>query len=358
MERQESDLPDPNRRNALIYRSRIQSRVFGDDGQRRDLTSRTHLHVDVEDSVEANAFTNTRRPPRALTPRWVESGGLMPPFALVIVALLALPIVSSLQLHAEQASGTLPSRSQPAASAEPPEIAALRVRAAADDPDAQVALGSLYERGENGIEADPSIAAEWYSRAAGRGHAGAQFNLAVMYQEGHGVERSLTRAMAWYGQAAAQGDALAQFGLGSIYEETAQGFVENDVLAASWYHQAAASGLAAAQRRLGALYESGRGVPRDVREAMAWYRRAADQDDPDAQTRLGLLLSASDSASPDVVEAHKWLNLAASRGKREDQRVRAEALRDALAAQMTPAERREAQRRATEWHDTVGVERR
>ena len=51
----------------------------------------------------------------------------------------------------------------------------------------------------------------------------------------------------------------------------------------------------------------------------------------------------------DNVEAHMWLNLAASRltGVEHEQAV---ATRDGVAARMTPADLREAQRRAREWH--------
>ena len=54
---------------------------------------------------------------------------------------------------------------------------------------------------------------------------------------------------------------------------------------------AAEKGLAAAQYALGYLYATGKGVPRDFKQAAIWYRKAALQDDPEAQNNLGALYS-------------------------------------------------------------------
>ena len=57
-------------------------------------------------------------------------------------------------------------------------------------------------------------------------------------------------------------------------------------------------------------------------------------------TRLGV--------PQDDIEAHMWLNIAASRLTGE-MREQAASLRDEVAALLTPADRREAQRRARGW---------
>ena len=51
----------------------------------------------------------------------------------------------------------------------------------------------------------------------------------------------------------------------------------------------------------------------------------------------------------DYVQAHMWTNLAASRMTAGEGRERAVENRDALAGQMTPAQRADAQRLAREW---------
>ena len=86
--------------------------------------------------------------------------------------------------------------------------------------EAEVALGNLYEAGSV-LPQDPAQAAIWYRRAADKGHAGAQMNLAMMYFDGEGVPRDIVQAIAWYEKAAEHGESIASFSLGSIYESGA-----------------------------------------------------------------------------------------------------------------------------------------
>ncbi|MBN4047955.1 sel1 repeat family protein [bacterium AH-315-O15] len=89
-------------------------------------------------------------------------------------------------------------------------------------------------------------------------------------------------------------------------------------------------------------------VPQDDVEAVRWYRLVADQGHARAQYNLGAMYGSGRGVPQDFVEAHKWRNLAASRASAEDQ-TRYAAARDALAAQMTPAQLAEAQKLAREW---------
>ncbi len=230
-------------------------------------------------------------------------------------------------------------------------LAELRARIAQGDVEAEVALGNLYESGQSVLPLDPAQAAEWYRRAADKGHAGAQMNLAMMYVDGQGVPRNISQAIAWFEKAADRGDAIAMFSLGSIYETGADRVARNLAKAAAWYHKAAAQENETAQYRLGMLYRDGRGVTRDRAHAIDWLRKAADQDETDAQIELGILLSPGHGTTTDIVEAHTWLNLAASRWKNEGKRVQAGKLRDDLEKTMTEDQRAQAYRRATEWQD-------
>ncbi|KAF9078941.1 hypothetical protein BGX23_005645, partial [Mortierella sp. AD031] len=76
--------------------------------------------------------------------------------------------------------------------------------------------------------------------AAAQGHAGAQSNIGVLYEEGRGVSRDYKAAMDWYTKAAEQGGTYAQ-------------------------------------TNIGVMHEMGRGVPKDKAKAMEYYRNAADQ---------------------------------------------------------------------------------
>ena len=58
----------------------------------------------------------------------------------------------------------------------------------------------------------------WYHRAAQKGHAASQYNLAYQYEHGLGIEIDLEQAVYWYRRAANQGGGAAANTLGHPYE--------------------------------------------------------------------------------------------------------------------------------------------
>ena len=76
---------------------------------------------------------------------------------------------------------------------------------------------------------------------AEKGHATAQFNLGVMYENGIGVIKDFKKSVGWYRMAAEQGYVKAQFNLALMYEDGK--WVKQDyVLAHMWYNLAAGNG--------------------------------------------------------------------------------------------------------------------
>ncbi|MGI0035084.1 MAG: tetratricopeptide repeat protein [Nitrososphaera sp.] len=65
----------------------------------------------------------------------------------------------------------------------------------------------------------------YFRQAAERGHAGAQYNLAMMYDTGRGIARDYAEAFKWYRKAARQGHAGAQEALRSIAPAAGPAFV-------------------------------------------------------------------------------------------------------------------------------------
>ncbi len=152
---------------------------------------------------------------------------------------------------------------------------------------------------------------EWRPLAE-QGHAKAQFNLGLMYNNGHGVPKNYPRAVKWFRKAAVRGHARAQHSLGFIYL-------------------------------------TGRGVPNDNAEAVKWFRKAAEQGVAEAQYNLGFMYRKGHGVPQDWVRAYVWYDLAASRlppGKLFDRAVEH---RDLVAAEMTPAQIVEADNLAREW---------
>ena len=101
---------------------------------------------------------------------------------------------------------------------------------------------------------------------ADQGCADAQFNLAVMYDEGRGVAQSDTEAFRNYKLAADQGGADAQFNLAIMYE-SGRGVAQSDTEAFRNYKLAADQGNVGAQLKLGLMHETGRGVEKSNEEA-------------------------------------------------------------------------------------------
>ena len=231
-------------------------------------------------------------------------------------------------------------------------VAALRASAAQGDADAQFNLGVMYAEGY-GVPQDAAEAVAWYRLAAERGDHEAQTNLGGMYAEGRGVQQDAAEAVAWYRLAAAQGDADAQTNLGTMYAD-GRGVPQNDVEAVVWHRLAAEQGHANAQNNLGVSCATGNGVQQDAAEAVAWHRQAAEQGHAEAQFNLGVSYATGEGVPQDNVEALMWHILADFRSTGKA-RERTEPARNGVAAQMTPADRSEANRRAREWHEAHPV---
>ena len=138
------------------------------------------------------------------------------------------------------------------------------------DADAMNNLGVIYEAGQ-GIAQSLGGAAKWYRQAAGKGHAEAMANLGRLYESGRGLLQDRQQARSWYEKAAARGSGNAMNSLGLLSEEN-----RDDAAAVGWYRKAADLNHAGAMGNLGYCYEVGRGVDRNMDEALRYYRKAAD----------------------------------------------------------------------------------
>ena len=147
----------------------------------------------------------------------------------------------------------------------------------------------------------------------------------------------------WSRLAAEQGHAGAQYNLGLMYG-TGRGVPQDDAEAVRWYRLAAEQGNATAQLNLGVMYGNGESVPQDDAEAVRWYRLAAEQGDAIAQYNLGVVYSNGEGVPQDYVSAHMWFNLAAATGHDDARKAR-----ENVAARMTREQIAEAQARAREW---------
>ena len=108
---------------------------------------------------------------------------------------------------------------------------------------------------------------------AKQGDAGAQNNLALMYEYGLNVPKNAKTAVMWYTKAAEQGNADAQNNLGLMYA-FGEGIQKNTKTAVMWYTKAAEQGNTEAQTNLGNMYGNGEGVPESYIKAYVWASMA------------------------------------------------------------------------------------
>ena len=118
-------------------------------------------------------------------------------------------------------------------------------------------------------------------------------------------------------KAAELGDAKSQFELATAYLE-GRGVPRDLAEALKWCRKAAEQGYAEAQTGLGGKYEFGVGVSKDDAEAVKWYRKAAEQGHAEAQVRLGRMYYPI-GVMHDSAEMIKWYRRAAEQGYAEAQ---------------------------------------
>jgi len=203
------------------------------------------------------------------------------------------------------------------------------------------------------IAGDYETAAEIFFPFAEEGDAGAQFNLALMYDDGRGVPQDDAEAVKWYRLAAEQGNARAQYNLGVMYAN-GEGVPQDYAEAVEWYRMAAEQGHTRAQFNLALKYYKGEGVPQYYAEAAKWFRLAAEQGKPQAQNYLGAMYYKGDGVPQNYINAYILFNLAAAKGI-EDSRLRSywvrrwSVNRDMAAEELTPDQLAEGQRLSSEW---------
>lgn len=144
-------------------------------------------------------------------------------------------------------------------------------------------------------------------------HPVAQFYLGRLYNNKAWESYDPVKSTEWYRKAAEQGYAKAQNNLGFSYEQ-GRGVEKNLEEALKWYHKAAEQGLGAAQNNIGMCYKNGRGVTKDLTEAVKWLRKAAENDNSSGLFNLGWCYYNGEGVEENYDEAKKWWRKAAKQG--------------------------------------------
>jgi len=145
------------------------------------------------------------------------------------------------------------------------------------------------------------------------GYAPAQYQMAVIYQQGYGVPKNGMKALELFKLSAAQNYSDAQFELALIYSEGA--LVNQDLKKAfELTYKAAKKSLASAQFNLAVMYANGTGTKQDDFKASRWYKTAANQNFALAQYNLALLYSEGKGVEQSTEMSYVWNLIAAWNG--------------------------------------------
>ncbi|KAL4752169.1 hypothetical protein BDW72DRAFT_76802 [Aspergillus terricola var. indicus] len=185
------------------------------------------------------------------------------------------------------------------------------LKRAAESSDAQYnsapyELGLLHESGYgDDVFADPSYAAQLFTKSADLGHVEACYRLGDAYEHGKlTCPKDPALSIHFYTGAAQGGHPLAMMALCAWYLVGAEPVLEKDENEAyEWAKQAAELGLAKAQYAVGYFTEMGIGCRRDPLEANVWYVKAADQGDTRAVHRIAAIRAAADGVNPALAAA-------------------------------------------------------
>lgn len=156
--------------------------------------------------------------------------------------------------------------------------------------DAQEEIGFAHMLGR-GAPRDLDAAEAWFAKAANQGSANAAMQvgnvISVRAQE-TGDSGRMAEAVDWFRKAAEAGETSAQYNLAVLYnngDDVPEDFTE----AGYWYERAARNGSAPAQFRLGAYYFEGKGREANPGKAKRWFTEALNNGDERAKEALALI---------------------------------------------------------------------
>lgn len=201
--------------------------------------------------------------------------------------------------------------------AEGEAVKALIAKAEGGDAQAQYELAQRYSQGQ-GMPMNRDQAFRWYSAAAAKQLAKAEYALAKYYNGQIGNTLDLPQALALTIQAAEHGEVPAQAELGFVYFNGNGATPKNLPRSFHWFEKAAKNGSVVAQCMIGDFYKRGWGnVKQDYGMALKWYKLSAAKEDKCAsksQFELYDMYAYGKGVSKNWEVATAWLKRAAEAG--------------------------------------------
>lgn len=154
----------------------------------------------------------------------------------------------------------------------------------------------------------------WMEQAAEQGHAGAKYELSLMYRNGRGVEEDEEKSLHLWEEAAECGWAEAQYSLALSYLYASDPAKKDVDKALDLIQRAADKDYAAAQQHLGIRYYRGEApFEQDKKKAAHWLREAAENEDLAAMCQYAQMLAEGDGVLTDKEKARELLQEAIDR---------------------------------------------
>ncbi len=149
--------------------------------------------------------------------------------------------------------------------------------------DSQYMLGMIYETMGDDLSNAQAQASMYYEQAAKQDHPYALYALGIW-----AIELENYRQAEFYlERAARQQYALAAYTLAKVLDEHD---AKHPLKAFEWFMIAAKQGHVEACYYVGLYYQNGKGVEKNLTEAIKWYEKAAIKNDRDALYHLALIL--------------------------------------------------------------------
>ena len=226
-------------------------------------------------------------------------------------------------------------------------------------PQAMYYVGNCYMNGD-GLTKNAEQAVKWYRLAAGKGVHNAQWALAQCYREGNGTDINYDQALYWYAEAASKGhnrafknlitdsiagspfiaymkgikaytnkdydEALKQFKVVEKAKIADGKVMEAAIIANSSYAKHnmkkgiklltdAAKTSPQAMYLLGNLYEAGKGVDKNMAEAVSHLQKAADMGYGPAECSLADMYYEGRGVDQSYEKAVEWYTKANAQGR-------------------------------------------
>ena len=198
---------------------------------------------------------------------------------------------------------------------------ALKKRANEEDLLALRNFAFSLQRGQ-GIAPDVEAAIKWFREGAKRGDIKCATALGWEYYAGKVLEQDHGAAMKWFRMGAEGGDGGAEFALGVYYNQGIGDVEQDHKEAVKWWRKAVGRGVSNAQYALASAYLNGRGVEKNLEQALILYQKVADnkgdvwgkQNSKQILPRVKYELGEGYYKKKKYREAVKWYQISAQQG--------------------------------------------